>query len=85
MNYVGLQDLVKRWVYSRQGVHKLMRHPDFPKPQFTINAGKTKVWYAPDIQHYEERHPEVKSETLKARKVGGYARAILKGERRPQA
>lgn len=85
MNYVGLQDLVRRWVYSRQGVHKLMRRADFPKPQFTINSGKTKVWYAPDIQLYEDRHPEVTSESLKARKVGGYARAIQKGERRPHA
>jgi hypothetical protein len=83
--YVGLQDLVKRWVYTRQGVHKLMRRADFPQPQFTINAGKTKVWYAPDIAGYEQRHPEVTSESAKARKVGGYARAILKGERRRQA
>jgi hypothetical protein len=84
VKYVGLQDLVKRWVYTRQGVHKLTRAADFPEPQFTINTGKTRVWYAPDIELYERRHPEVTSENLKARKVGGYARAILKGERRPQ-
>jgi hypothetical protein len=82
VNYVGLQDLIKRWIYTRQGVHKLMRSRDFPRPQFTINAGKTKVWYAPDIEGYEKRHPEVTSEGAKARKIGGYARAIQKGERR---
>lgn len=82
MAYIGFQDLVKRWVYSRQGVYKLMRRKDFPLPQFTINAGKTRVWHAPDIEVYERAHPEVTSDAAKARKVAGYARGILKGERR---
>lgn len=85
MAYLGLQDLVRRWVYTRQGVHKLMRRADFPPAAFTVNAGKTKVWTAPDIESYEQRHPEVRSESAKARKVAGYARSILKGERRQQA
>ena len=43
MTYVGLQDIVKRWVYTPQGVRKVMRSRDFPAPSITINVGKTKV------------------------------------------
>ena len=51
---------------------------DFPEPQFTVNAGRTKVWYLPDIELYEKAHPELKSEDAKRRKVAGYAIALTR-------
>ncbi len=81
MDYVGLADLVERWVYSRQGVHGLARSRGFPAPAFTINKGRTKVWRLADIEAYEKTHPEVFSEEAKQRKIRWYARAIS-GKRR---
>ena len=78
--YLGFADLVKRWVYTRQGVHRLLRSPDFPAPVFTINRGRTKVWRLADIEFYERKHPEVTDADLKRDKVLGYARAVMKGD-----
>ena len=30
-NYLGLRDLLARWVYVRQGVYKIPRYRDFPR------------------------------------------------------
>lgn len=79
MDYLGLQDLEKRWVYTRQGVHKLSRADDFPKPSFTINDGKTKVWVLADVEAYEKDRPELRSEARKILKMKGFARARRKG------
>ena len=79
--YCGITDIVDRWVYTRQGLHKLTKTPTFPVPVFTINRGRTKVWLLSDIEIYEKAHPEVLTEEAKARKLKGYAWAILKGSR----
>ena len=76
--YVGLQDLVKRWIYTRQGVHKLTRARDFPAPAFSVNAGHTKVWHVADVQTFESAHPELTSEAAKRRKVRGYGIAAMR-------
>lgn len=81
--FLGFSDLVKRWVYTRQGVHRLLRSRDFPAPAFTINQGRTKVWRRDEIEDYEKRHPELTDNDLKRDKVLGYARAVMKGDRRP--
>ena len=81
-HYVGLKDLIERWVYTRQGVHKLLRRADFPKPDFTVNAGKTPVWFLPDIKLFEKHHPELTSREAKLRKVAGYAAANFKKKAR---
>jgi predicted DNA-binding transcriptional regulator AlpA len=78
MSYLGFRDLLKRWVYTRQGVYKLMDNADFPEPQFTINGGHTKVWHSTDIKSYEDKHPELTSEEKKRRKVAAYAGRNLK-------
>jgi hypothetical protein len=82
MEYVGLADLVERWVYTRQGVHGLVRSKGFPAPVFEINKGRTKVWRLVDIEAYEKTHPEVLSEESKQRKIRWYARAISSMARR---
>jgi hypothetical protein len=79
MKYVGVGDLVARWVYSRQGVHKLSRSTSFPAPCFTVNRGRTRIWRLSEIEVFERQHPEVTSEAAKYRKTTGYYRAILKG------
>lgn len=76
--YCGIADIVERWVYTRQGIHKLIKTPDFPSPAFTINKGRTKVWLLADIEAYEIAHPEVADEQVKAGKQAGYVRAIRK-------
>ena len=79
--YVGFRDLLKRWVYTRQGLYKLMRNSEFPAPAFTINQGRTKVWRIPEIEAYEITHPEMKNEESKEQKVKGYLRALRKGNK----
>lgn len=66
---VGIADLVDRWVYTRQGLHKLITSGGFPPPIAAINRGRTKIWKLADIAHYERLHPEVLSEGLKRDKV----------------
>jgi hypothetical protein len=78
MQYVGIEDLIRRWVYTPQGARKITRTRDFPAPQFAINHGKTKVWFLPDVKAFESSHPELTSEAAKYSKVRGYAIANLK-------
>jgi hypothetical protein len=82
MQYLGTRDIVRRWVYTPQGARKVMRSRGFPAPCITVNAGLTRLWNAADIASFEEEHPELKDEALKVRKVNGYARSVLKGDRR---
>ncbi len=79
--YCGTADIVERWVYTRQGIHKLIRTPDFPAPVFTINKGRTKVWLLADIAAFEKTHPEVSEAGAKDRKLAGYRRAVGRGDR----
>lgn len=82
--YLGFRDLLKRWVYTRQGLYKLLGTEDFPSPAFTINAGRTKVWELGPVEAFEKKHPEVLSEEAKRRKTDGFFRAICRGNRPPK-
>jgi len=75
--------LAKRWGYSRQGVQKLARRPDFPAPRFIFNRGKVRIWAVEDIEAYERDRPELHSEAAKFLKVRGFARALRKGAQQP--
>jgi hypothetical protein len=81
--YLCIADLVKRWIYTRQGVHKLTRSAGFPEPE--IVAGRTKLWYAADIAVYEAAHPEVTSEDAKHNKVKRAGYAARMGKRQGRA
>lgn len=72
MMFLGMADLIDRWIYSRQGVHQLTRSAGFPAPAFVINRGRTKGWAEADIVAFEASHPEVLSEGHKQRKMAGY-------------
>lgn len=78
--FVGTADLAARWAYTQQGVNKLARTKDFPQPAFTLNAGRIRAWSLPEIEAFEEHHPEVTSPAEKRRKVYGYYRATQKGQ-----
>ncbi len=84
MKFVGIADLVVRWNYTRQGVHKLVRLPDFPQPHATINRGRTKIWLLSDLEQFEADHPEVTSETAKQSKIVGCYLASLKKDEAPK-
>jgi hypothetical protein len=80
-NYLGLPDLVRRWPhYTRQGVHKLASHGDFPKPRIVSNGGKTRLWAAAEIEEYERDRDELRDEEAKRKKVVGFLRAKRKGQ-----
>lgn len=70
--------IAKRWGYSRQGVQKLARRPDFPPPCFIFNRAKIRIWAVEDVERYERDRPELRSEDAKRRKIRGYGLAVLK-------
>ena len=79
MDYLGFQDLVRRWpVYTARGLRKLVRRDNFPAPTFTLNQGQDHVWREEDIMRFERTHPEMHSEDAKQRKIRGCAAAALK-------
>jgi hypothetical protein len=82
MRYVGLRDLLGRWVYTRQGLYKFMGRDDFPAPAFTVNQGRTKVWDLAVIEAYEQHYPELTDQAAKTSKSIGYFLAIQKGNGR---
>ena len=66
MILLGIKDLVKRWNYTRQGIHqKQKQDSDFPKPIAKINAGRTQVFLLKDIVKYETKHRELTEERYK--------------------
>lgn len=78
VQYLGFTDLLTRWIYTRQGLYKVMARDTFPAPVFTINGGRTQVWREDDIRLYERAHPELNSEAAKQHKIRGCAAAALK-------
>jgi len=53
MKLLGISDVAKRWNYSRQGVHKLIKKDGgFPKPIGQINT-TVLVFELNDIEAYE--------------------------------
>jgi len=78
VEYLGFTDLLTRWIYTRQGLYKVMARDGFPAPVFKINRGRTQVWREDDIRRYERAHPELNSEAAKQHKIRGCAAAALK-------
>ena len=81
MIYLGFTDILRRGVYTRRGLEKLMARGGFPSPAFAINGGRNKAWHLADIVAFEKAHPELTSEADKWRKVAGYRRALQKGQK----
>ncbi|MBV9309076.1 MAG: hypothetical protein JOZ45_23220 [Acidobacteriaceae bacterium] len=75
-SYLSFQDLQRRWVYTRQGLYKVIGRPDFPPPCFAVNRGRTRIWAASDLETYERQYPELLDEARKVFKVRGYLRTL---------
>lgn len=74
---LDLADLQARWShYTRQGVYKVRKWPDFPPPFLCVGGGKNPLWHVTDIMTLEQAHPELTSNTDKLNKVAGYRRAL---------
>lgn len=59
MKLLGITDLAKRWKYTKQGVHKKIKHDEnFPKPITVINKN-TLVFLEDDIVPYEQKRKEL--------------------------
>lgn len=78
---VGIADLMARWHYTRQGIHNLIKRPDFPAPIAVINEGRTKVWRLSDLEPFERDKPELWDEGAKRFKTTGYFLSRQKGDR----
>ncbi len=77
--YFALTDLQARWIYTRQGVHKLARSKGFPAPALTVSLGRVRLWSRFDIEAFERAHPEVLDEGRKQAKImRNYLAAISK-------
>lgn len=72
-------DLVRRWVYTRQGLQRLRKTDDeFPKPFAKFRGtNKGSRWRLEDVEAYEEKRPELLDDRLKKRKVARFALAVL--------
>ena len=79
MEYLGIGDLIERWIYTPRGTRKLAKSNGFPKPAFSVNAGRVPVWELPQIEVYEAQHLELFDHRRKLRKQRGYALAKRKG------
>ena len=83
MSYLDTRDLLKRWtapptgrgVYTRRGVYKILRSPDFPAP--VITTGRERLWCLSDIATFEDTHPELTDADAKWRKIRKAGRRAL--------
>lgn len=81
LTLLSTTDLQKRWShYTRQGLYKVRKWPDFPQPFLQVSCGRFPLWHLSDILALENAHPELTSNVEKWRKVAGYQRARAKGK-----
>lgn len=77
MQLFGRKDLFNRWVYTRQGVHKLTTGNDFPAPYLVVNGGRLLAWRDWDIMTYEDSRPELQNVDAKLAKTRSKASDVL--------
>ena len=66
---LALSDVVRRWVYSKQGVLKLMSADEsFPGVVATVCDGRVRLWLEADILAYEQDRPWLLDDALKCRR-----------------
>lgn len=57
MKLLSIVDLRTRWKYTKGGMYKLAKSPNFPKPFMTVSNGKVKLYAEATIQAYETDKP----------------------------
>lgn len=65
MILLGKVDLLERWTYTRQGVHKVLTKKDFPEPWVSADFGRTVAWRICDIEKYEKANSGLLDPVLK--------------------
>jgi hypothetical protein len=65
MNLLSITDLCDRWIYTKAGIHKLVRKEDFPKPFGLVSRKKVKIFKEEDIKIYEHNKPWLFNQELK--------------------
>lgn len=68
MKLLGRSDLRSRWTYTRQGVHKVLKWRDCPRPYLSADRGRLAAWLESDIEVFERGHPELLDEDAKRNK-----------------
>ena len=68
MILLGKADLLDRWIYTRQGVHKTLSWLGFPDPYVLADRGRLIGWQLSDIEDFEHQHPELVDTEAKADK-----------------
>jgi hypothetical protein len=65
MNLLSITDLCDRWIYTKAGIHKLVRTEDFPHPVGLVSRGKVRIFKEEDIKIYEHNKPWLFNQELK--------------------
>lgn len=75
MKLLSVSDLSARWIYTRAGIHKLLKTNDFPLPISIVNQGKIKLFDIKDIEAYEQNKPWLfnKEEKIKRQRFNNVA------------
>lgn len=68
MKLLSIADLCERWVYSKAGIHKLIKTDQFPKPCAIVSKGKVRIFKEEDIKVYERNKPWLFNQEIKLRR-----------------
>ena len=65
---VTYSDLLRRWIYSDEGIRKLIKRDGaFPRPSGYLNRRQSRIWREADIKRYESTRPWLLDEGAKRR------------------
>ena len=65
---LSIADLCDRWLYSKAGIHKLVKTEKFPKPFAIVSRGKVRIFKEEDIEVYEKDKPWLFNQDMKRRR-----------------
>jgi predicted DNA-binding transcriptional regulator AlpA len=65
---LSIADLCERWIYSKAGIHNLIRSNKFPEPCAIVSKGKVRIFKEEDIQAYEKDKPWLFNQEMKMRR-----------------
>ena len=84
MALLSILDLADRWNYTRAGIHKLIKNPDFPKPAERVSRGRILLFAEADIVTYEQGKPWLFDEEQKKRRQHLYG-LLNQAKEKPEA
>lgn len=68
MKLLSILDLADRWNYTRAGIHKLVKKPEFPQPIVRVSRSRIPLFEEADIAGYEQGKPWLFDEEQKRRR-----------------